>query len=169
MYEWSWLKNDKKQSMTMNLFELHNTPEIIRGYRYRFRLLGVAAAYEALCDYKEPLSNEEIKELARIVASSARYSYLYAITLGDRFYLGEPAMLSDLSGGFYSLYYARDVIKGRWKEGEAVISQDPVMSMRYAMDVLKGEFPMGEHAMRKNEKIWNEYQGFLKDLKEEEL
>lgn len=34
--------------------------------------------------------------------------------------------------------HAKDVIKGRWPEGEEVISRDPFWAYRYALDVIKG-------------------------------
>ena len=45
----------------------------------------------------------------------------------------------------YSAYqYARDIIQGRWPEGERVIASDPNFAYRYARDVIKGRWPEGE-------------------------
>ncbi len=46
--------------------------------------------------------------------------------------------------------YARDVIKGRWLEGEAVIASDPRYAFAYAITVIKGRFPEGEEAIAGN-------------------
>ena len=40
--------------------------------------------------------------------------------------------------------YARDVIRGRWPEGEKVIASDPKSAYRYAMYVIGGRWPEAE-------------------------
>ena len=43
--------------------------------------------------------------------------------------------------------YAKEVIKGRWPEGEAAILRDPGTSVRYARDIIKGRWPEAEEAI----------------------
>jgi len=48
---------------------------------------------------------------------------------------------------YYSYFYARNVIKGRWKLGEAAISEDAIHSYFYARDIIKRRFVLGEAAI----------------------
>mgnify|MGYP000037960250 CR=1 FL=1 len=41
-------------------------------------------------------------------------------------------------------HYAKDVLKGRFPEGEAAIATDPYVAYVYARDILKGRFPEAE-------------------------
>jgi hypothetical protein len=50
----------------------------------------------------------------------------------------------------YSYFYARDVLKGPFKLGEATIAKNASNSYLYARDVLDGPFPLGEKAIAKN-------------------
>ena len=51
------------------------------------------------------------------------------------------------TNGYSSYCYARDVVKGPWKLGEPMISQDALWSKKYARDVIKGRWEMGEEAL----------------------
>ncbi len=53
--------------------------------------------------------------------------------------------------------YATDVIKGRWPEGEAVISSDPRWADLYATDVIKGRWPEGEKAIASDPMLAYQY------------
>jgi len=44
----------------------------------------------------------------------------------------------------YACLYATEVIRGRWIEGEDAIKTSPTYAFRYAQDVIKGEWPEGE-------------------------
>jgi hypothetical protein len=44
-------------------------------------------------------------------------------------------------------YYAKDVIGGRFPEGEAAIATDPRWAHEYARDVIGGRWPEGEAAI----------------------
>jgi hypothetical protein len=44
-------------------------------------------------------------------------------------------------------YYAKDVIGGRFPEGEAAIATDPRWAHEYARDVIRGRWPEGEAAI----------------------
>ena len=47
----------------------------------------------------------------------------------------------------YSLYYARDVIKGRFELGEPSIATKAEYSFLYALWVLNGRFELGENSI----------------------
>ena len=57
--------------------------------------------------------------------------------------LEEIILKSQNSSAFY--YYARDVIKGRWKEAEDTITG--IYMFCYAMNVIKGKLPDKMHNM----------------------
>ena len=57
-----------------------------------------------------------------------------------RFPEGEAAIIQNLR---HAYRYAREVIKGRWPELEAII-QKPIDAVNYAREVIKGRFPEGE-------------------------
>jgi len=49
--------------------------------------------------------------------------------------------------------YAKDVIKGRWPDGEETIKKDPKWAYHYALDVIKGRWPEAEETI-KNDPEW---------------
>jgi len=57
--------------------------------------------------------------------------------------------------------YARDIIKGRWPEGEAAIAKSPAFSYEYARYVIKGRFPEGEAAIAKSSAFSYEYARYV--------
>lgn len=58
-------------------------------------------------------------------------------------------------------FYARDVLKGRFHDGEPAIAADAWASFWYARHVLHGPFPAGEPAMRKDRNAIRRYRRFL--------
>ena len=90
----------------------------------------------------------------RLKDPQAAYHYAKDV-LNGRFPEGEAAIAKNTR---WSYYYARDVIKGRWPRGEVAIAKDPqdaYYAYLYARDVLKGRFPGGEEAIAKDP-IWAE-------------
>jgi transcription elongation factor Elf1 len=49
-----------------------------------------------------------------------------------------------------SYHHAKDVIKGRFKQGENAISENAEHSYNYALNVIKGRFERGEKTINKN-------------------
>ena len=49
----------------------------------------------------------------------------------------------------FAYWYARDVIGGRWPEGEPAIAQNPNVAYLYALDVIKGRWPEAETVIAK--------------------
>lgn len=54
-------------------------------------------------------------------------------------------------------WYARHVLHGPFKLGEAAIAKDGVVSCYYAKRVLHGPFPLGEFAIAMHPSFWREY------------
>ena len=59
--------------------------------------------------------------------------------------------------------YARDIVKGRWKNSEESISKSQIYSLRYAECVLKDRFPEGERLIMK----WRNIEPYLEDIRKE--
>ena len=75
-------------------------------------------------------------------------AYLYARdVIRGRWPEGEAAIATSPE---YAYYYAKGVLKGRWPEGEATIAKSPHVAHAYAADVLNGRFPEGEEAIAKD-------------------
>ena len=55
-----------------------------------------------------------------------------------------------LSSPKRAYHYARDVIEGRWPEGEALIVQDVYYAYLYAYAIIKDRFPKGEAVIAQN-------------------
>jgi hypothetical protein len=62
-------------------------------------------------------------------------------------------------------YYAYHVIRGRWRQGEAVIAKDPTIAYWYAVDVVQDRWPRGEVAIMSNSATARGYNKFLIDRK----
>ena len=65
--------------------------------------------------------------------------------------------LKDENAAEWAYYYARDVIKGRWPEGEEAIKRDPFWATNYAMYVIRGKWPEGEKTIKKDPWWWRFY------------
>jgi len=116
---------------------------------------------EAYCKAKN-LGNR-IPELEPVISKDAFYSYYYAKhVIKGRWELGELAISKD-SG--YSFSYAKYVIKGRWELGEPSISKDAgYYSFYYATDVIKGKLPdfMHNQMILENNEYAKQYIGYIK-------
>ena len=66
--------------------------------------------------------------------------------------------------GKYSYWYAVNVIKGRFPEGEAAIATRAIWSYHYAKYVLKGRFLEGEKSIQMNIIYLFDYNNFIKSL-----
>jgi hypothetical protein len=55
--------------------------------------------------------------------------------------------VNDIQTAKNAYLYARDVIKGRWVEGEPIIATDPGWAYMYARYIIKARFPEGEKAI----------------------
>ena len=73
------------------------------------------------------------------------YNYAREVIKG-RWPEGEEAISKD---PYWAYSYAVDVVGGRWPEGEKTISKDPEWAFYYAREVIKGRWPEGEEAIKK--------------------
>ena len=63
-----------------------------------------------------------------------------------------------VNGDFYWAYfYALNVIKGRWPEGEEFIIENPFFAYIYACNVIKGRWPEAEQTIKKDMFWYYEY------------
>ena len=61
---------------------------------------------------------------------------------------------------YWSCWYVKDVIKGRWPDAENVIMKDPVFAFWYASNI-KGRWPEAEEVIRSDRLSWCLYSYFL--------
>jgi hypothetical protein len=66
-----------------------------------------------------------------------------------------------LKDPYLSFQYANDIIKGRWKKAEKMISTHPEYSYLYAIYILKSPFHLGHKSIFNSSWI-NKYINFLK-------
>jgi hypothetical protein len=57
----------------------------------------------------------------------------------------------------WAYWYAKDVLDGRFPEGEAAIATDPYWAHWYALNVIKGRFPEGEAVIATDPKCSEQY------------
>lgn len=97
----------------------------------------------------------------KVIAKSACNSYQYAKKFKNdfpsrRFELGEKSILKD---PWYAVFYAKEILNGRWSEAETEILNGkydfPILD--YAIDVLKARWPEGEDRLKKSHYHWNKY------------
>ena len=83
-----------------------------------------------------------------MVKKDPEWAYEYARDIIDgRWQEGEEAIKKSSQLAYQ---YARYTIKGRWPEGERIIKKDARLAYYYALDVIKGRWPEGEEAIRKD-------------------
>jgi hypothetical protein len=84
----------------------------------------------------------------------------WAIKHRQRFPEAEPYIATRPSRprwAYWAYYYARDVIGGRWPEGEPAIATSPYSAYYYARDVIGGRWPEGEPAIATSPDYANQY------------
>jgi len=105
--------------------------------------------------------NRIILELESIIALDSEWSYYYARNIiYGRWEEGEKSISTDSK---HSYYYALDLIEGKWEKGEKAISTDPLYSYWYAHNVIKSHFDLC-HPIIFNSHYKNEYIDFLKSI-----
>jgi len=112
--------------------------------------------------YKAINLGKRIPELEAIISQNAYWSYYYARDIiKGKFILAEPTISKNAE---YSYYYAREVIKDRFILAEPVISKDARYSFCYALYVIKGKLPdfMHNRMILSNNKHTKEYIEYIK-------
>lgn len=64
-----------------------------------------------------------------------------------------------------SLFYARDILKKRWKKGEEAIASKLETAYRYVVDVIKSPFPLGEKIFNENLHYKDWYSSYVNEYK----
>ena len=72
--------------------------------------------------------------------------------------------VNDVLAPVWALWYAENVLKGKFEQGEILIAKDSYCSYNYVKYVLKGRFELGEKAISENAILYDEYKEFLDDL-----
>jgi hypothetical protein len=90
-----------------------------------------------------------IQKPKRIALTNPNTAYHYAKNvIKGRFSQGEPIIATSPE---YAYLYACDVIKGRWEQAEPIIATDPYYALWYANDVIKGRFELAEPVIAAND------------------
>src|SRR6266851_2864333 len=109
------------------------------------KLIGYDVAFDlspelALEKYRGNI--KEMKKREHLWKQSAEYAYYYAHNvIKGRWPEGEAVIIKDPG---YAYWYAHCVIKGRFLEGEAIIATTAHYSYDYACYIINGRFPEGE-------------------------
>ncbi len=105
--------------------------------------------------------NRRVNKLESVIALDPWYSYYYARNIIKRRWKeGEKNIATDPE---CSYWYASYVINGRFEEGEKSISADPYYSYLYVHNVLKDSFELC-HSTIFNSELKYEYLDFLKSI-----
>ncbi len=138
-------------------------------------------------------TGKRFKQGEEAIATHAQSSYRYASYAlhGQRFRLGEPVLAKS---GEYAYLYVQDVLGQEWPEAEHTIFtndvdgaymylkmilkfntripriekyilKDPYLANQYAQVAIGGRWPLGEATIKKNSRVWGDYQEFLERLK----
>ena len=113
-----------------------------RKYVTNRKYMGSAVRKNPYAESRDHVS-DEYKAWAR-TANAALKACRTAKKAGRRMSGVEQTILKDPEATYI---YARDVIKGRWAQGEKVLMRFPVIACLYAMNVIHGRFPAAEKAM----------------------
>ena len=101
---------------------------------------------------------KEIDVILKSLSKDPKWSFFYARNvIKGRFPEGEAALASEAE---YAYRYAVTVINGRFPEGEAAIATDPKYAFLYALYIIKGRWPEGEAAIKSDP----DYSGIYKNL-----
>ena len=92
-------------------------------------------------------NHKDRESLEHTICSDAKCSYKYAINvINGRWKLGEAAISESAERSYW---YAKYIIEGRFVLGEAAISKDAELSYEYAINVIKGRWELGEAVISK--------------------
>ena len=99
--------------------------------------------YDGDLKYPDLNNHSHEKEIAK---TKPKWAFEYASEHGRDKEL-EPTIAKDT---YYSYYYAKEILKGRFELGEPAIAKNSFYSYSYA-GILNGPFPLGEPVISKNE------------------
>jgi len=83
-----------------------------------------------------------VPELEQGILQSNKYILYYAEEIiKGRWHEAEPIIMQDAQ---HAYFYARDIIKGRWPEAEPFIMKEVAWAYAYAVDIIKGRWSEAE-------------------------
>jgi hypothetical protein len=100
-------------------------------------------------------SNKLNKNQEKAISKNGYYSLLYARNIiKGRFELGEKNISRCAE---HSYLYAYHALRGRFQKGERIISKSAHWSFYYALNVIKGRFELGEKPISRDEEYSQMY------------
>ena len=88
------------------------------------------------------------RKFGPLVTDASKQAFIHARdVVKGRWSEGEATILES---SYYPYMYARYVLKERWLEGEAIIMRHELTAYLYAEQVIKGRWPEGEHIILAN-------------------
>ncbi len=70
----------------------------------------------------------------------------------------EPIIMEDEG---YAYQYAVDVIGGRWEEAESYLMRDPWVAYKYAKNILKSRWIEAEPHIKRDSESWDYYEDYF--------
>ena len=122
----------------MNLYSLHNKPELLKHYDDAYDKIPILA-WNSYSNYSDIATRREMSSKESLWAKDAKTAYMYAFNvLNDEFPLGEPAIASDAR---YAFRYALNLLGEPFPLGEPAIANSAEYSLRYAREILQKRWP----------------------------
>ena len=111
----------------MNLYDLHNKPEILHGLSESYKIPDIA--YEEI--WKVERRREPYEHLLKYIYKDPKYAFTYCTNIRrERWYKAEPYIMKSPE---YATKYAIYIIKGKWEEAEEYIEESPKWWNIYAV------------------------------------
>ncbi len=134
----------------LNIYEYHNNPQSLLGYKDRIKLIPDLALEHAL---KRKYNRSPELEPAILKDLQAIIDYSTYIIKG-RWKEAEPIIIKD---PFSAWLYSNNIIKGRWPEAENTIKKHPQAAWLYSQVILKHRWLEAENTIKKQLFCWHNY------------
>lgn len=133
--------------LMLNVYKKFNKPEELLDYEEKYPFL----VFEEFRNDPSKLTESDKAILSKnidVIKKDPLDAYLYARDIiKGRFPEGEATIMKDPISAFA---YARDIIKGRWEKAEPVIMKHPRAAYNYALSVIKGRWEDAEDVIMKD-------------------
>ena len=97
----------------------------------------------------------ELEPIKNIIKRIPEHAYWYARdVIKGRWREAEKYIIKDTR---YAYFYAGRVIGGRWPEAEPYMMTDPHIAYRYATEVINGRWIEAEDIIMKSQYLWSVY------------
>jgi hypothetical protein len=91
--------------------------------------------------------NIKINENEKLTFTSSKNAYKYARSILHKRHKDVEECILKEKDAHFAMWYAKDVVKGRWKEAEEIILQDIYNVIDYSLFCIKGRWKAGEKAL----------------------